>query len=98
MNCRNFLEISLHHFGECSNRLLKNDFLTRFSCKNLNDFEGQFFKTWLFQQPAKVILCLQRTRVRDSKLRPLDQNFASVPASPNSPRPKQTPRLAWREV
>ena len=36
------------------NRLLKKDFLDTFSCKNPNDFDGQFFKTGLFQQPANT--------------------------------------------
>jgi len=46
-----------------TNRLLKNDFLTTFSCKNPNDFEGQFFKTRLFQQPAKVLGISPRTSI-----------------------------------
>jgi hypothetical protein len=33
-------------------RLLKNSFLTEFSCKIPNDFEGHFFKTGLVQRPA----------------------------------------------
>src|ERR1035437_1282080 len=36
------------------NRVLKNDFLTTFSCKKPNDFGGQFFKTWLFQHPVNA--------------------------------------------
>ncbi|MCL4788860.1 MAG: hypothetical protein KJ070_19045 [Verrucomicrobia bacterium] len=37
-----------------TNRLLKKSFSSRKSCKNTNDFEGRFFKTCLFQQPANV--------------------------------------------
>jgi hypothetical protein len=32
------------------NKLLKKSFSREKTCKTPNDFEGQFFKTWLFQQ------------------------------------------------
>jgi len=40
--------------SQCPNRVLKKSLTTRFLCKNPNDFEGQFFKTCLFQQPANI--------------------------------------------
>jgi len=57
----NFVQISrsLRSFfaGSDISRLLKNDFSTTFSCKNPNDFEGQFFKTWPFQHPVSHSVC-----------------------------------------
>jgi hypothetical protein len=35
--------------------VLKNDFSTTFSCKKPNDFDGRFFKTWLFNTLLRML-------------------------------------------
>jgi hypothetical protein len=61
-----FYAVATHiSLAPCFSRLLKNDFSTTFSCKNPNDFEGQFFKTWLFQHSAVSRVPINRSSGSD---------------------------------
>jgi hypothetical protein len=48
--------------------VLKNDFSTTFSCKKPNDFDGRFFKTWLFQHPVRGPWAFFHNAARDNHL------------------------------
>jgi hypothetical protein len=50
------------------NRLLKNSFSMKKSCENPNEIKGQFFKTWLFQQPVNAVWKGEKPPAGHSKL------------------------------